>query len=701
MVTREYRTGSGKPPMAAEEGVTRHPVAGAARQPDSYNRLTSVTWTNPPQGGAQVLRTYYYDSNPLDNTGFSQYTAGRLAAVKYAALSQFGTVQINEMYSYTEPYASNIYPEVYGGGLPAAKRLQVSEYMTYQNVQGHYQNATVSGNLDTTFAYNAEGGLISTTYPSTTTWNGNGTIITTPGPSYNYSYDSMYRLSGMTDSNYNTIVSGVSYNAASQLLSINYPGNNERRSYNVLNQLTNVTAGSENLTYNYPTGTNNGKVSSMYNAVSGETVTYAYDSLNRLLTANGSGWGDQYGFDGFGNLLSKTVTAGSAPSMSISVNPANNQIQGIGLTYDANGNTTTAYNGGVANTLTYDAENRVSTYQPYIGLTSTYAYDTQNHRIWSWPGTTDSWGNVTGYTVNIYTPSGQKLAAYTLAPAFYTSPFLAVGLSSSDQYFGSRRLAPMDQLGSVGTYFPWGENKGGTNPQDTWSFATYWQDSVSGLDYADNRYYSNAYGRFMTPDPSGRSQDARIPSSWNRFTYVLGDPVNATDPTGLAISWNCIDGCGGGDPGGGFGGCDPSDESCTGGPGICDPSEGPCPTPVPVPIGGGGGGGGGITGGSGFAPGGPIGTPTPSTNCSIYQDGTVIGAMLYAICGNLPNGPQLNVIRGCLQVFYVPGVGYISIPIFVPNGSGGWIDLDSVSLFGLGAHAVCIINGVTVSRGAS
>ena len=33
----------------------------------------------------------------------------------------------------------------------------------------------------------------------------------------------------------------------------------------------------ENLTYNYPAGTNNGKIGSMYNAVSGETVTYTYD----------------------------------------------------------------------------------------------------------------------------------------------------------------------------------------------------------------------------------------------------------------------------------------------------------------------------------------------------------------------------------------------------------------------------------------
>jgi len=51
----------------------------------------------------------------------------------------------------------------------------------------------------------------------------------------------------------------------------------------------------ENLTYNYPTGTNNGKISSLYNAVSGETITYAYDSLNRLLTATGSGWATSTG----------------------------------------------------------------------------------------------------------------------------------------------------------------------------------------------------------------------------------------------------------------------------------------------------------------------------------------------------------------------------------------------------------------------
>ncbi len=46
------------------------------------------------------------------------------------------------------------------------------------------------------------------TYPSTGT-----SLAPVAGPSYNYSYDSMYRLSGMTQSS-TTTVNNVSYNAA-------------------------------------------------------------------------------------------------------------------------------------------------------------------------------------------------------------------------------------------------------------------------------------------------------------------------------------------------------------------------------------------------------------------------------------------------------------------------------------------------------
>jgi RHS repeat-associated protein len=482
----------------------------------------------------QVLRTYYYDTNPLDSTGmFSQNAIGRLTAVQYAG--QPGSVQLNEMYSYTT------------AGLAATKRLQANEPFSYQDSQGNHHNTNLTQNLDSIFTYNGLGAVATIAYPGTVSLN-----VTTPGPSYNYSFDSMERLSGMKTSGGATIVNNVTYNAANQFLTMTFGTTTETRGYNTLNQLTSINAQNtsgtiENLTYNYPTGTNNGKVSSMYNAVSGETVTYTYDSLNRLLTANGSGWGQQYGFDAFGNLLSKTVTSGSGPSLSQAVNTANNQI--VGQSYDNNGNTLYATNAGLTYNLYYDVENHLSVvyYSPQGRTVAGYGYDAQNHRLWSWPGTLDSLNNTTNYTVNIYSPSGQKLGAYLLAPATVTSiqgqttPYMQVTLSSSDAYFGSRRLAVMDQLGSnvwnspssSGTFFPWGEAKGSYNPQDTWNFATYWQDSASGLDYANNRYYSNAYGRFMTPDPYQASGGPNDPGSWNRYSYVGGDPLNYIDSNGL------------------------------------------------------------------------------------------------------------------------------------------------------------------------
>jgi len=101
----------------------------------------------------------------------------------------------------------------------------------------------------------------------------------------------MMRPAGMTDANNNNadVVTNVSYNPANQLLTMNvangYGGFNETRTYNTLGQLTGLNNGSQNITYNYPTGTNNGKIASKYNAVSGESVTYTYDSLNRLASA--------------------------------------------------------------------------------------------------------------------------------------------------------------------------------------------------------------------------------------------------------------------------------------------------------------------------------------------------------------------------------------------------------------------------------
>lgn len=46
------------------------------------------------------------------------------------------------------------------------------------------------------------------------------------------------------------------------------------------------------------------------------------------------------------------------------------------------------------------------------------------------------------------------------------------------------------------------------------------------------RYFDPGTGRYLTPDPTGQSDDANV------FNYVRNDPLNLTDPSGLKVpSW--------------------------------------------------------------------------------------------------------------------------------------------------------------------
>ena len=81
-------------------------------------------------------------------------------------------------------------------------------------------------------------------------------------------------------------------------------------------------------------------------------------------------------------------------------------------------------------------------------------------------------------------------------------------------------------------YFPFGEEirrTAGTAAK----FGGYVRDDASGLDYAEQRYYSSSLGRFMTPDPFERSAHVKSPNSWNRYAFVNNDPINRVDPHGL------------------------------------------------------------------------------------------------------------------------------------------------------------------------
>ena len=110
------------------------------------------------------------------------------------------------------------------------------------------------------------------------------------------------------------------------------------------------------------------------------------------------------------------------------------------------------------------------------------------------------------------------------------------------------------------TYAPYGMELNAETTVNHYKFTGYERDDESGNDYAMARHYASYYGRFFSPDPLGG--DVSNPQSLNRYAYVMNNPINATDPTGLCDEFDDPDICGAG--GGG--------SSC---------EEGPCPIAPP------------------------------------------------------------------------------------------------------------------------
>ena len=130
---------------------------------DSEKRVNTVqhcTGTLYPYGciGSLITAiTYYYDSNPIE-TGFSQYTAGRLAAVQYSAAGG----PYNEEYSY--------HP---AGGL-TAKRFQINR--EWRDDDNDIQYGSFTGNLDLTYSYDSAGRVHSYLPRKQPQWSGSGDI---------------------------------------------------------------------------------------------------------------------------------------------------------------------------------------------------------------------------------------------------------------------------------------------------------------------------------------------------------------------------------------------------------------------------------------------------------------------------------------------------------------------------------------------
>jgi RHS repeat-associated protein len=440
----------------------------------------------------------------------------------------------------------------YGGANAPNNASGRVQTVTYNNSPGYWEtyqytapgqvtNKTLNvgtqnqwASLTADYTYDNEGRMLTVTYPYDP--------LTEQSPQYTYGFDPMGRLSTLSGGG-GPLIGGVTYNAANQALS-----GLDHRTYNVNGQLTELTAGSYHYKYNFSTTQNNGRIASMQDVASGEAITYTYDSLNRLTGASGTGdpqgnWSQTFSYDGFGNLLSKL--GNNAPNVtSWTVNPATNQITSNGAVFDSNGNMTAYGPTGQVTGFGYDEANRVSQVRPpgnpYGNPQAQYSYDTANQRIYASVSAMVNNVYTTNNYIYFYGADGKKLGVWQLT---YPYGYATLTNVSYNVWFGGRLYqskglaASEDRLQSIGKYFPYGEDRYNPTPanppNDQEKFATYTRDSISGLDYALNRYYSAGMGRFSSPDPYGGSARPMLPQTMNRYIYAQNDPVEFTDPTGL------------------------------------------------------------------------------------------------------------------------------------------------------------------------
>ena len=317
-------------------------------------------------------------------------------------------------------------------------------------------------------------------------------------------------------------------------------------SYNALGQLTSQTSVTLSDSYTYSATANDGRIlgRTVYTPFFQSAIAYGYDSLGRLTTADATGaitnssdssrtWGQSFVYDPFGNLLQQNVTRGSAPALSLYVDSSTNRIAMQSFTYDAAGNLTQTPSGA---TLSYDSENRLSRFSQ-SGSTTNYYNGVNGERLFD--GTYWYLYGPDGYQARLSQDSSGSFVWQTDDMSLSGKQVVLLGKAVLTDRVGSLfaygvSAGPYSQMTPAASlYYPYGQPPGVTyTDRELYNFATYANDG-NGLYYAKHRYYDFARGRFTSPDPYNGSMDLRNPLSFNRYSYVMGDPVNKHDPTGL------------------------------------------------------------------------------------------------------------------------------------------------------------------------
>ena len=256
---------------------------------------------------------------------------------------------------------------------------------------------------------------------------------------------------------------------------------------------------------------------------------FAYDTVDRLVSAQGVYGERRYEYDAVGNVVrfaTRRYHYGSG-----------NRIVDDGVwTYehDANGNVTRRSQRGLVQELGYDSLGRMTSLRSDTdGVVETYAYDDGETRIKKSAGDEVTYYISSDYeerwrdglrhdVVKHYRAGTQKVATRDKDGLRFVYP---------DHLGSSSRLADAkgNQVKAI-WYMPFGASAREQGDATARYRFNGKEKDDSGLYYYGARYYDESLGRFLAAD--SMLPDVYDPQQLNRFAYVRNNPIKFVDPDG-------------------------------------------------------------------------------------------------------------------------------------------------------------------------
>ncbi len=296
--------------------------------------------------------------------------------------------------------------------------------------------------------------------------------------------------------------------------------------------------------------------------------SFFYDGLNRLIKTTTAGSSvvpkcnndtQDISYNGYGNVTCKNIVGAYAYAAGTAAGPhaVTSTTADGSYTYDNNGNQI----GGVGRTLAYTSYDMVSSFSKDASNNVTFKYGPDRarwQRVDKKTGVADTTTTYIGNIERIEFGTTIEWKRYVGGVVYTYKTNSSNVLSSTDKrYIYNDHLGSLDvitdALGRVShseSFDPWGARRAGedwktfnpetlkianfTRPITTRGFTGHEMVDDMGIIHMNGRIYDPRLARFLQADPF--IQAAGNTQSYNRYSYVLNNPLNMTDPSGFL--WN-------------------------------------------------------------------------------------------------------------------------------------------------------------------